>query len=96
MAKELRNAFITRQVLHLHRLFFLAVALIFAPSACPAANPAKAEKKSPETGNSLRTSATGGSRWTKLDGARIHYVSHGKGSEALVLIHGCCSERRSC
>ena len=28
------------------------------------------------------------SRFTKLDGARIHYVNYGKGSEALVLIHG--------
>lgn len=30
----------------------------------------------------------GESRFTKLDGARIHYVNYGKGSEALVLIHG--------
>lgn len=28
------------------------------------------------------------SRFTKLDGARIHYVNYGKGREALVLIHG--------
>jgi pimeloyl-ACP methyl ester carboxylesterase len=28
------------------------------------------------------------SRYAKLDGARIHYQSHGKGREALVLIHG--------
>jgi pimeloyl-ACP methyl ester carboxylesterase len=28
------------------------------------------------------------SRWTTLDGARIHYVNYGKGDEALVLIHG--------
>jgi len=28
------------------------------------------------------------SRFAKLDGARIHYVSYGKGREALVLIHG--------
>jgi pimeloyl-ACP methyl ester carboxylesterase len=30
----------------------------------------------------------GKSRFAKLDGARIHYVSYGKGDEALVLIHG--------
>lgn len=34
------------------------------------------------------TRATGQSKWTKLDGARIHYVNYGKGGEALVLIHG--------
>src|SRR6266481_7716934 len=28
------------------------------------------------------------SRYTSLDGARIHYQSYGKGREALVLIHG--------
>ena len=30
----------------------------------------------------------GKSRFTKLDGTRIHYVDYGKGSDALVLIHG--------
>jgi pimeloyl-ACP methyl ester carboxylesterase len=33
-------------------------------------------------------SATGESRFTTLDGKRIHYVDYGKGSEALVLVHG--------
>jgi pimeloyl-ACP methyl ester carboxylesterase len=28
------------------------------------------------------------SKYTSLDGARVHYQSYGKGSEALVLIHG--------
>ena len=28
------------------------------------------------------------SRFTTLDGARIHYVNYGKGKEALILIHG--------
>src|SRR5437016_8046610 len=32
--------------------------------------------------------ATAESRFTTLDGARIHYVNYGKGDEALVLIHG--------
>jgi pimeloyl-ACP methyl ester carboxylesterase len=31
---------------------------------------------------------TAESRFTKLDGARIHYVNYGKGGDALVLIHG--------
>jgi pimeloyl-ACP methyl ester carboxylesterase len=30
----------------------------------------------------------GKSKFAKLDGARIHYLSYGKGAEALVLIHG--------
>ena len=30
----------------------------------------------------------GESKFAKLDGARIHYKSYGKGSEALVLVHG--------
>src|SRR5256714_6505899 len=32
--------------------------------------------------------ATAESRFTTLDGARVHYVNYGKGDEALVLIHG--------
>src|SRR5207245_4852032 len=32
--------------------------------------------------------STGESRFAKLDGARIHYVNYGKGSDALLLIHG--------
>jgi len=31
---------------------------------------------------------TAESKFTTLDGAKIHYVNYGKGSEALVLIHG--------
>lgn len=30
----------------------------------------------------------GESQFAKLDGARIHYKSYGKGSEAVVLVHG--------
>src|SRR6266496_1083452 len=37
---------------------------------------------------SSNNSSNGESRFTMLDGARIHYVNYGKGSEALVLIHG--------
>jgi len=35
-----------------------------------------------------RTDLAGESRYASLDGARIHYVNYGKGSEALILIHG--------
>lgn len=50
-------------------------ALLLALMLAPAAF---AEKSAPK----------GKSRFTKLDGARIHYVNYGKGREALVLIHG--------
>ena len=32
--------------------------------------------------------ADGDSQYTKLDGARIHYKSYGKGRDAIVLVHG--------
>ncbi|MDQ6653454.1 MAG: alpha/beta hydrolase [Acidobacteriota bacterium] len=34
------------------------------------------------------SAADGESRYAKLEGARVHYKSYGKGSDALVLIHG--------
>ena len=82
MTKNLKDAFMLGPRFHLHRLLFFAVALVFAlalaPSARPVINSTKDEKKSVKAE----------SRFTKLDGARIHYVNYGKGSEALVLIHG--------
>jgi sigma-B regulation protein RsbQ len=64
---------------HLHRLLFFALTLILAfamASARPDINPDKDQKG--------RTAES----WTTLNGARIHYVNYGKGSDALVLIHG--------
>lgn len=40
------------------------------------------------TAASATSDKSGESRFTTLDGARIHYVNYGKGSEALVLVHG--------
>lgn len=57
-------------------LLALTIIFAFAPSARP------------DTGSNREETATGESRFTTLDGARIHYVNYGKGSEALVLIHG--------
>lgn len=58
-------------------------------------NPTKAEKSGTSVSpvnDAQDTRATAESRFTKLDGARIHYVNYGKdrgkGGEALVLIHG--------
>ena len=81
MTKDLKNALMPGQRDYLHCLFCFAVAFVFALALASSVradvNPAKDDK-----------SATAESRWTTLDGARIHYVNYGKGSEALVLIHG--------
>ncbi len=81
MTTKLKCAFKHERFLHLHRLLLFGVVLVFvlamAPSGDLKVNSANEEK-----------SATGESRFTTLDGARIHYVDYGKGSEALVLVHG--------
>ena len=69
-----------RQLPH-RRLLWLAVALLFASAIAAAAQPYAATAKDDQT-------PKGDSRFTTLDGARIHYVNYGKGDEALVLIHG--------
>lgn len=86
MTKKLKDALVTRWPHNLHHLLFLAVVLVFAlaiaglnqceVNAATAKSPAKDDK------------SAGESRWTKLDGAKIHYVNYGKGNEALVLVHG--------
>ncbi len=53
-------------------LLMLALAFVCAPAAS-AHKPSAVEEQS---------------HYAKLDGARIHYQNHGKGKEALVLIHG--------
>ena len=114
---KLRQAFTStlmrERILHLHHLFFFALALVFAmavatssslavssaktghtragTSPAPTNSSTKAEKssaKAEKTSAKNNKSATAESRFTTLDGARIHYVNYGKGSEALVLIHG--------
>lgn len=76
-----KSCLIEARDLHLPGLLLFAVVLIFGltipPEVRSEAISAKAEK-----------SAAGESRFTTLDGSRIHYVNYGKGSEALVLIHG--------
>src|SRR6266480_4800857 len=77
MSSKLRQ----QRVRPFSRLLLLTVALVFAlallPSGCFEVCAAKASN-----------SATAESHFTTLDGARIHYVNYGKGSDALVLIHG--------
>ena len=74
------NHFATRSAGQLHRSLFFA-ALVFSLTIAPFANPAVSSTKA--MGDSA-----GESRYTTLDGARVHYVNYGKGSEALILIHG--------
>ena len=64
-----------------HRVASLAVAFLF--TAATAFSIPAAATKDKDVNNS-----TGESRFAKLDGARIHYVNYGKGSDALLLIHG--------
>lgn len=59
--------------LSLIHLSFVSLVLILTPAFASA---------------SATSDKDGDSRFTTLDGARIHYVNYGKGSEALVLVHG--------
>ncbi len=99
MTKKIKQALIAERALHLHRLLCFAVALAFTLAVAPSgrfedhtrAGTSPAPTNSPNIEkNSIKAekSATGESRFTTLDGARIHYVNYGRGSEALVLIHG--------
>jgi pimeloyl-ACP methyl ester carboxylesterase len=63
---------------------FLVFALAIVPSGGLEVRSTKGAKSLPKT----EKTAAGQSRFTTLDGARIHYVNYGKGSEALVLVHG--------
>lgn len=80
MSNKFSHAFTHAEKVY-RRLFGFAVvlllALAFAQSVSLRVSLAKFDK-----------SSAGESRFTTLDGARLHYVSYGKGSEALVLIHG--------
>src|SRR5947209_7260047 len=76
-----QRPFLSGRTFNLHRLLVFAVVLVFALAVWPSGRIEVGAAKSNQ-------SATGESRFTTLDGARIHYVNYGKGSEALVLIHG--------
>jgi pimeloyl-ACP methyl ester carboxylesterase len=79
MLKQPVNPFNLERKLQAHCLLSLAVAFAVALAFAPAVSLGSTRDE--------KTSA-GESRFTTLDGARIHYVNYGKGSEALVLIHG--------
>jgi pimeloyl-ACP methyl ester carboxylesterase len=81
MTNELRRAFAPPRMSRLHRLVFVAVAVVLALMSAPS-------KNFEASSATVAKTAVGESRFTTLDGARIHYVNYGKGTEALVLIHG--------
>jgi pimeloyl-ACP methyl ester carboxylesterase len=81
MVQILINPFTKRSVGHPTRFPLFAAALFFSLTFAPLANPAVSSTKA-------KDSSAGESRYTTLDGARVHYVNYGKGSEALILIHG--------
>ncbi|MEK6336830.1 MAG: alpha/beta hydrolase [Acidobacteriota bacterium] len=92
MSKSLKDAFIRMSGFHRHRPLFFALTLVFAlvlGTSSVFEEPARAGiNPAPANSTHADKSATGESRFVTLDGARIHYVNYGKGSEALVLIHG--------
>ncbi len=86
MTTKLKHEFIIEQTIQ--RLFSFAVAFVFTAtltlSGWAQGSAAKVEQSSAKPENSSRAE----SQFTKLDGAKIHYVNYGKGDDALVLIHG--------
>jgi pimeloyl-ACP methyl ester carboxylesterase len=60
----------------------------YAGQANPQAKPANTSAKSAERSPENQKKVAGESKFTKLDGTRVHYVNYGKGDDALVLIHG--------
>ena len=89
MSKKITQALALR-TLHRHRLLFFTLTFVFAFAMTTSGENTRAAGTSPAPTNSSKDDKkpTLESRWTTLDGARIHYVNYGKGSEALVLIHG--------
>jgi pimeloyl-ACP methyl ester carboxylesterase len=80
MTETSTNRFAKQSAGHSHRFLFFA-ALFCSLTIAPLANPAVSSTKA-------KDSSAGESRYTTLDGTRLHYVNYGKGSEALILIHG--------
>lgn len=78
---------------HLPRWLCFTVAFVFALAMASgtgvfSVNHAQDARATSKLNHAQDARATAESRWTTLDGARIHYVNYGKGNEALVLIHG--------
>lgn len=81
MTKILRSLFTGPRVGQLHHFLFFATVLFFSQTIATVASPVLSIANASD-------SSAGESRYATLDGARVHYVNYGKGSEALILIHG--------
>jgi pimeloyl-ACP methyl ester carboxylesterase len=92
MTRSLKDALIRGRGSNQHRLLYFAVTLVFAlvigTSSAFEEHPLAGTNPAPANSTNADKSANGQSRFATLDGARVHYVNYGKGSEALVLIHG--------
>jgi pimeloyl-ACP methyl ester carboxylesterase len=102
MTVKPRSALVWAIMSHNHRLLFLIVVISLALSLAPLSlfegHSANDVYSAADTENNLRTveqestkaenKVAGQSKFTTLDGARIHYVNYGKGDDAVVLIHG--------
>lgn len=62
--------------------------VVYAGQANPQAKSANTSPKAAERSAENQKKVSGESKFTKLDGARVHYVNYGKGDDAFVLIHG--------
>jgi pimeloyl-ACP methyl ester carboxylesterase len=71
----------TRNVKHIFRVDRTAYVRRLSAVVCVLLTAMTVAAREPED-------SQGQSRYTSLDGARIHYMTYGKGREALVLIHG--------
>jgi pimeloyl-ACP methyl ester carboxylesterase len=81
MTPTLKHVLRTYPGQYLHHLIFFVVVLVLVLVMAPSRRLEVAFARDDK-------SATAESRSTTLDGTRIHYVNYGKGSDALVLIHG--------
>lgn len=81
MTKILRSLFTGPRAGLLHHFLFFATVLFFSQTIATVASPVLSITNASD-------SSAGESRYATLDGARVHYVNYGKGSEALILIHG--------
>src|SRR5436190_21166578 len=78
-----------RKSSYLDRLLFVATGFVLALAVTTGGHStAKITTALTDNPTNADKSPRAKTRFTKLDGARIHYVNYGKGDEAQVLIHG--------
>ena len=88
MTTKLKTAFTHERIPRLHRLVLIAVAVVFGLAVAVSGRIEVSWAKTENSPVKDDKSPVAESRFTKLEGARIHYVNYGKGDDALVLIHG--------